>query len=109
MAVLGAVAMVMAISTLILFWTVEEGPTAVSQGTDTFTGTCEKLMEYKFFKKNEIVESEIMKSVLQSYVQTLKKDISYHQVLPVSSVHPHFPPEMHTTHTEAWKCTGNTG
>lgn len=41
MAVLGAVAMMMAISTFVLFWTVEEGPTAVSQGANTYTHTWE--------------------------------------------------------------------
>lgn len=47
MAVLGAVAVMMAIGTLVLFWTVEEGPTAVTQGANTFTHTWEKWMEYK--------------------------------------------------------------
>lgn len=39
MAVLGAVAMMMAVGTLVLLWTVEEGPAAVTQGTNTFTRT----------------------------------------------------------------------
>lgn len=38
-AVLGAVAVVMAVGTLILLWTVEEGPAAVSQGANALTHT----------------------------------------------------------------------
>lgn len=47
MAVLGAVAVMMAIGTLVLLWTVEEGPAAVTQGANTFTRTWEKWMEHK--------------------------------------------------------------
>lgn len=47
MAVLGAVAMMVAVGTLVLLWTVEEGPTAVTQGANAFTRTWEKGMEYK--------------------------------------------------------------
>lgn len=39
MAVLGAVAVMMAVGTLVLLWTVKEGPAAVSQGANTFTHT----------------------------------------------------------------------
>lgn len=55
MAVLGAVAMMMAISTFVLFWTVEEGPTAVSQGANTFAHTWEMWQEYKKKKKKEVM------------------------------------------------------
>lgn len=39
MAVLGAVAVVMAVGTLVLLWTMEERPAAVSQGANTLTHT----------------------------------------------------------------------
>jgi len=38
-AVLSVVAVVMAVGTLILLWTMKERPAAVSQGTNTFTHT----------------------------------------------------------------------
>lgn len=39
MAVLGAVAVVMAVSTFVLLWAVEERPAAVSQGANTLAHT----------------------------------------------------------------------
>lgn len=46
MAVLSAVTVVMPVSTLVLLWTVEERPTAVSQGANALTHTWEtKLKE----------------------------------------------------------------
>lgn len=61
MAVLGAVAVMMAIGTLILLWTVKEGPAAVSQGANTFTHTFETRLEVKNINfdlvKNNLVHS----------------------------------------------------
>lgn len=51
MAVLGAVAMMVAISAFVLFWTVEEGPTAVSHGANTFAHTWGKVKEVQKKKK----------------------------------------------------------
>lgn len=47
MAVLGAVAMMVAVGTLVLLGTVEEGPTAVTQGANAFTRTWARGMENK--------------------------------------------------------------
>lgn len=44
-AVLGAVTVMMAVGTLVLLWTVKEGPAAVSQGANAFTDTCQSRME----------------------------------------------------------------
>lgn len=43
--VLSAVAVVMAVCTLVLFWTVKERPAAVSQGANALTHTFEKRVE----------------------------------------------------------------
>lgn len=45
MAVLSAVAVVMAVSALILLWTMEERPAAVSQGANTLTHTVKSSLQ----------------------------------------------------------------
>lgn len=98
-----------AVGTLILLWTVEEGPTAVSQGTNTFTHTWET---WRDKKKGYywITELKIFNWSYRRMFRSLNAlHFSYHQVLPAGSVQPHFLPGWHTIHTEAWQCTGNTG